>query len=254
MNKKTPAVLPPNLLTGKRVSFQSQIPYAPWVSSLPLATDPQSDDGSMVVLNSGGASDGLYGYDTRTQPGKWTKITSISGIAPTSGYQLLNNDTTRTLVNSATTGDQNLTFYNIPAGLLNTIGKTIRVTCKGVFNTGINGTVFGIRIRIGGVLVVNLAPATTPTLTAVNLGWRVIAEFTTNVIGAAGGLEVGTWSIASPGPTAGVDCEVKMDATDSNSSAIDLTIAQVLQVQANFSTSSTANVAVQRLLMVEALN
>jgi hypothetical protein len=236
------------LISGGRSLAQSQVPYAPIVTTLPLANDPQSQDGSLVVLT-GTASDGLYSFNGTTR--QWTLIANIAS-APTNPYTLLNSDTTVITANANTTADQNLMAYNVGANVLNTVGKTLRLTCKGVYTTAAGGTIVSIKAKLGGVLVVNLTIAT-PAAAVTTFGWRMCAEFVTRTTGAGGGLELGFWSIAAD-TTAGGNCQTRIDAQDAASGAINLTIANTLQIIGAFSAASASNILKQRLFMVELLN
>lgn len=236
------------LISGGRSLAQSQVPYAPIVTTLPLANDPQSQDGSLVVLT-GGGSNGLYSFNGTTR--QWTKVADVTPVV-TNNYSLLNHDTTAISVNANTTADQNLMSYNVGANVLNTVGKTLRLTCKGIYTTAAGGTIVTIRAKLGGVLVVNLAIAT-PAAAVTAFGWRVCAEFITRTTGGGAGLELSFWSIAAD-TTVGGNCQTRIDAQDSASGAIDLTIANTLQIIGAFSAASASNILKQRLFMVELLN
>lgn len=248
----------PSLLSGGRSTIQSQIPYAPFVTALPKANDPLSRDGAIVILtstyaSSSSTSNGIYVYDNRTNPGAWIKAADVSPAASTNDRaKVLDSDTTVITANANVTTEQNLMSYSIGAGVLNVLAKTLRVTCKGVFTTNAAATSFNIKIRIGGVLVTNLTLAT-PAAAITSFGWRVYADFVTRAIGGGGALELGFWGLASD-TTAGGNCQTRIDAQDAASGAIDLTIANTLQVTCSFGIASASNVCKQRLLLVELLN
>lgn len=82
MKKKNKFLSTPQLLSPGRSSIQGQIPYVPIVSTLPPTNDPQSQPYSLVILING-VADGIYSFDARTQPYKWTKVASIPTTAGT---------------------------------------------------------------------------------------------------------------------------------------------------------------------------
>lgn len=164
---------------------------------------------------------------------------------------LKNLNVTPVTVNAAVTTNQNLMNYVVPAGSMNAVGKTISLVAFGKITGGVAAEHMVIQALIpssgGGPFLEGLVGGgAAPTL-----GWRMDAEIITVTAGASGHLLV----------SAAMSLDSSTDVTIQNNGArstvvlgVDLTAAFTIQFVASFDSGSTANIAEQDALIVEALN
>lgn len=109
---------------------QPQIPYAPRVTRLPMKGDIQSQDGSLVILN-----DALWQFTGGVDTGEWAEVGG-SAPPPVNGERVyIQNRTTAIYFGAA--GVDGLLQANSPIlpADFNAIGKILRYTTEGVYNT-----------------------------------------------------------------------------------------------------------------------
>jgi len=237
----------PTGLYGSRTSRQSQIPYAPIVSSLPLLNDPQSQNGSLVVLSSGNPIiDGLYSFTSSPLPGSWTQVSASNN------YVLAGYNSTPVTVNANTTSEQNLMSVVLPDNILNQVGKVFRITSKGVYVVNAAGTDFTVRTYINSTAISDHVLTLNPTGTLVELGWRSVVEFIVTTNGALGNIETSWWGIAQVSTSTNPG-ESTVDSRVSTLN-LDTTGTPTIQIKCLFSVASINNACSQRILLVEKLN
>lgn len=269
----------PTILSTGRTSIQGQIPFIPFVISLPSINDPQSQNGSQVILSSGvAANDGIYSFDGRTQPGIWTKVASIGtsfGIqtanfvyaGPTSGaaalptFRLLTTpdipivkeaNINAISVNANTTSQQDLNFVDFSPTELNRAGRVVELVCFGTFDE-LSGPTITYRVLLGATTILTFVP-NTPSATATNLPWTLKAWLIVATIGATGTLEVHGEFTSDPSTSNGRVSTNQLDLITAVTGAVDLTSALRLKLTIAFSSGSTSNVGRQRLMVSKIYN
>jgi hypothetical protein len=229
---------------------QPQIPYAPIVSSVPNVNDPQSQDGSLVVL-----SDGLYQFDGRTSPGAWAKVADLSTGTERVYAQ---SRATVTVVGAAAT-DQALHTVSVAADDLNVAGRIIRLYGEGVYNTQAGQTpTFTFKLKWGtagaGVVLATFGPTAATTASSANIPWSIEATLVCYTIGASGTLE-GTGRLTFvPGNAAAAAASV---FTSIAQPTVNLTATTNITFTVQYSTQtggSPFNGVDQRLSIAEVLN
>lgn len=251
---------------------QPQVAFAPWLLAAPTPSDPQSQDGSLYV----DTTNGLQGFDGTTAPGVWRAVpvaaTAFGSTAahkvlvgPTSGSAvptfrlltetdlppLLDVDITPVAVNAAVTTDQNLMSFVIPAGVLNTVGKVLRVTCYGNLDED-TGPTITFKLKLSSTLL-TWTPST-PGATKTGLSWHIGAYLVTQSTGVNANFEVhGTCGVDSNN-TGGSVTQDQLDRNAAAGGAVDLTANQTLQITIAFSTSLATNVGRQRTMILELMN
>lgn len=148
--------------------------------------------------------------------------------------------------------DQNLMSYDVPAGLLNVVGKTLRLTLSGLYDidTALN---VDWKVKLGGVTILTWRPQT-PVGVLIDLPWRVQAEITCATTGAAGTVEAHGLILPENKITAGHQPVPQLDLNTAASAAIDLTAAATLQITIAFDVASVSNAGKQRSMILELLN
>jgi hypothetical protein len=163
-------------------------------------------------------------------------------------------NTSATTVSANSTSQQNLMSYSMPASLLNTSGKTLRVWMAGVYTTQAAQTpTITIDVAFGATTVASwLSTATTASQT--NMPWEAVCYISTASTGATGTVEAHGLMNMRLGSAAGAGSTFQ-DTNTAASGAIDLTSAQTVQVHVTFSTNAAgANTCSQRQLCVELVN
>ncbi len=167
----------------------------------------------------------------------------------------LNVNITQVSVNAASTADQNLMVYQIPAGLLNVVGRTIRVSCRGNLDedAGSGAVTIRFKVKLGGVTVLDWTP-NTPNVSRTNLPWHIEGLITCATTGATADVEAhGTCGVDDNSSSGSVTSDIG-DHNTAVVGGVDLTVNADLQVTVSFSTSLATNVGRQRQMVVEILN
>lgn len=261
----------PSILSTGRTSIQSQIPYAKIVSTIPSLNDPQSQEGSLIILSSGiVANDGIYSFHNNL----WTKVASlsttfgnqaaatvfagpISGAAAAPTFRLLTStdlpivkeaNASPISVNANTTSEQDLSFVDFTPGELNRVGKVIELVCFGTFDNDTNPTIT-FRLKFSPATNILIFVPNTPSTTHTNLPWVLKAYLIVTATGASGNLEVHGEFSSDPSTSNGRISAPQLDLNTAVSSAVDLTAAQRLKITIQFSTGSVSNVGRQRMML-----
>lgn len=236
---------------------EPQIPYAPIVTALPPVGDPQSQNGSLVQLQTAPNTYVQYEFDGRPNGANaWVVTPTPPVIPPASAYSLLDHDITLVSVNANVTTNQTLMTYVITAGALNTVGKTIRVTCYGDLDELNGPTILFTLALVNGATVNGMITWTpsTPGVTKTGLPWTMKAELVTHAVGVGGDMEAHGLVQVDPAKVAGTIGSPILDHNAAGPVAVDLTLAQTLTIFVSFSTASTSNVGRQRMMLIELLN
>jgi hypothetical protein len=178
---------------------------------------------------------------------------TVAGANSPVGVLAVVNTTTVTANANATTA-QNLMGYAVPAATLNAAGKTLQVFGAGLATINTTATVT-IAIKLGTVTLASWTAASI-TATVASLPWNFQATLTTALAGATGTIEA-HGLLTLKGSAGGGAATGYIDGNTTVSAAVDLTVAQTLQVTVTFSANGAggnANNASQRLLTVELAN
>jgi hypothetical protein len=153
---------------------------------------------------------------------------------------------------TGTTTETNFTgsgsTYTLPANDCK-VGKVYRVTAQGVYNTSSGVNNLSIKLKFGNKIL-----SSTPVADAGggrnNQTWRVDAQITCNSVGTSGSVEAqGVASMFTSGTTSN-----QWSMANTNSvSGINTTVAQELQLSAEWGNADTANSITLRQLVVEDL-
>lgn len=155
---------------------------------------------------------------------------------------------------------QNLMSCTIPAGLLNTVGKTLKVWIAGFYTipaAGSAGTMT-MSVQLGSSDICKRTPGTTYFASSTNNPWDLTCYITTQTAGALGKFEAqGIYSMLNnTTQTNGVAVYPLLNTTTVPTGTVDTTAILTLQVVVTFSTNqmTTPNTAVERQLVVEVVN
>ncbi len=192
----------------------------------------------------------LYATDTdvwwRVVGGVWTRM-----------YPFVHGmNVTPVTVSADLLTDQSLLSFPIPAGALNTVGRTLRISGAGLYTTRAGQTpVVTVKVKLGSLTLLSWASAAT-TAAATDMPWNFAIDITTAVVGASGTLEAHGNLVFNLGTTPGVDSNVVPDTNTATIGTIDLATAQTLQITIAFSTqpSTPFNAATQRQLAIGIVN
>lgn len=162
-------------------------------------------------------------------------------------------------VSANSTSGQNLMSCTIPQGLLNTVGKTLKVWIGGFYTipaTGSAGTMT-MSVQLGGSDICKRTPGTTYFASSTNNPWDMTCYITTQTAGSSGKFEAqGIYSMLNnTTQTNGVAVYPLLNTATVPAGTVDTTASLTLQVVVTFSTNqATANSAGQRQLIVEVVN
>ncbi|HWE00674.1 MAG TPA: hypothetical protein VG345_16600 [Bryobacteraceae bacterium] len=162
---------------------------------------------------------------------------------------LVSSNLTPVTVNANTAATQNLMSYAIPAGSMNAVGKTIRITGHGTFNTTnvIENAELSFVLNTNSLAILDVVSSGA----AAGSAWGTQIVCTTTTAGSSGVILCGVIGTTSP---SGV---TYTNIAGGNSSAIlatNLTVSQTLQFTIGFTSASTSNSGTQNALLVENLN
>jgi hypothetical protein len=178
---------------------------------------------------------------------------TVAGASSPVGVLAVVNTTTVT-ANANSTAAQNLMGYAVPGGTVNAAGKTLQVFGAGLATINTTATVT-LALKLGTVTLASWITASI-TATVTNLPWNFQATLTTALAGATGTIEA-HGLLTLKGSAGGGAATGYIDGNTTVSAAVDLTVAQTLQVTVTFSANGAggnANNASQRLLTVELAN
>jgi hypothetical protein len=164
-------------------------------------------------------------------------------------------------VNANSTSGQSLMSCTIPQGLLNTVGKTLKVWIAGFYSvdsTGSAGTMT-MSVQLGTSDICKRTPGTTYFASSTNNPWDMTCYITTQTAGSSGKFEAqGIYSMLNnTTQTNGVAVYPLLNTTTVPTGTVDTTMSQTLQVVVTFSTNQAsphANSAIQRQMIVEVVN
>lgn len=157
-------------------------------------------------------------YDAR-----WAKR---SESVSTTGTSTVTNTTTETAFSQS---------YTIPANTL-TVGKTVRLTARGVYSTNTSAQTFTLNAKLGSTLIASTG-ANNLSASMSNRGWAVILDITCLSTGVSGTIEAQgqMYTSSSAIGTQLADMENTAPIT------IDTTSSQVLQLFVVWNAASAAN-------------
>ena len=192
----------------------------------------------------------FYTTDTsvwwRVQTGAWTRM-----------YPFVHGmNVTPVTVSADLLTDQNLLSFPIPAGALNTVGRTLRISGAGLYTTRAGQTpIVTVKVKLGSLTLLSWACAAT-SAAATGMPWNFAVVITPAVVGASGTLEAHGNLVFNLGTTPGVDSNIIPDTNTATIGTIDLAAAQTLQITIAFSTqpSTPFNAATQRQLAIGIVN
>jgi hypothetical protein len=191
-----------------------------------------------------GANDALIKFSESL--GKWQLdqgdgggLVSISSVVAAS---------TTTSQASNTTAETNFSAnYSLPASSLQA-GEILRVTARGVYTTAGTAPTLNMKVKFGATALGSTG-ATATTVNMANRGWELSFVITDVVTGAAGSVQAQGYFIRPTAANAGQ----KWMMVNAALIAIDTTAAQTLQISAQWSVASTANIIQIRQFIVEEL-
>lgn len=167
-------------------------------------------------------------------------------------------------VNANTTSDQTLMSCALEAGLLNLLGRTMRVSAKGVYTTAASSTAqLTLKIKLctvsgcgsGTVITpISIQTAALSSVTASNEPWSLNSDLITQTAGASSAYEASGRAIVNMSTALTTANVLLLDGNTSTTGTIDSTGIIYLQVTGAFSAGSGTNQFVNRVLMVEILN
>jgi hypothetical protein len=157
-------------------------------------------------------------------------------------------------VNANTTGDQSLSSSTITAGLLNSVGKTLRLFAAGVYSTPVASTAtITIKVKLGSVTLFSATSSANPG-TVTNNSWNANVYVTTQTAGVSAVFECHGNMVIDLGASPGLPDSTFSDTNIAVSSAVDSTASQTMQVTVAFSAASGSNSCTQRQWLIEAVN
>lgn len=137
---------------------------------------------------------------------------------------------TQTALTAITTA-QNLVSQTFSAGLLNTVGRSVRVRGSLVYNTtSTNVATITLALKLGAVTLCTMTTAATNTAASTNLPIQFDFTLTVVTTGTAATINSHGRIAANIGTTAAPVTVIYLDTNVAPSSAIDLTIAETLTV------------------------
>lgn len=137
---------------------------------------------------------------------------------------------TQTALTAITTA-QTLFSQAFGAGVLNTVGRSIRVRGSLVYNTtSTNVATITIALKLGAVTLCTITTAATNTAASTNLPIQFDFTLTVATTGTAGTVNSHGQVTANIGTTAAPNTVIYLDTNVAPSSAVDLTIAETLTV------------------------
>jgi hypothetical protein len=158
-------------------------------------------------------------------------------------------------VSANTSAAQNLMSATIPAGTLNSVGKTIRVHIAGVYSTpAASTTTVTVAITLGALTLISMTTAALGAIQVTNNKFLLDGYVTTQTAGASAAFEASGDLIIDLGAASTAADSVYGDTNTATIGTLDTTIVQTLQVTIAFSSASASNSATQRQMITESIN
>jgi hypothetical protein len=162
-------------------------------------------------------------------------------------------------VSANSTAGQNLMSCTIPAGLLNTVGKTLKVWIAGFYTipSGVTAGTLTMSVQLGGSDICKRTPGANYSAASTNDPWEMTCYITTQTAGASGKFEAqGIYNILnSSNQTATAATYPVLNTSTVPTGTVNTTVAETLQVVVTFSANQTsANSATQRQMIIEVIN
>jgi hypothetical protein len=166
--------------------------------------------------------------------------------------RIVATNTTPVTADAAVTTPQNLMALVFPAGVLNKVGKTLRIKSHGTFNPVNTTEVIGIYGPSSGGPVCEIKASGAGQA----YDWEIEALVIVNAAGVAGNYTVTGRFTAGVGFFYGASVITPSPTTpfNFNSGAVDLTAANTWNWLIAFGTASASNIGVQDLAIMENLN
>lgn len=215
------------------------------------ASGTQVNPGSICAKVIGATGQAIFNGGVQTPSG------------PVSGNWNCTNVTPVTVSANLAT-DQNLMVCTIPAGTLNSVGKTLRIYVAGLYSTPAASTsTVTVKAKLctvsgcgaGTVITpINIVSAALGGITATNDPFNLAANSTTQTAGAASAYEAhGNLTIDISALTSAAEA-VYADNNMATVGTIDSTAQVFLQITIAFSNASASNSATERQLIVDSVN
>ena len=215
------------------------------------ASGTQVNPGSICAKIMGATGQGLFNGGVQTPSG------------PVSGNWNCTNVTPVT-VNANVATDQNLMTCTIPAGTLNSVGKTLRIYTAGLYSTPaastsavtLTATLCTVSGCGAGTVItpISIASAALGGITATNDPFNLAANSTTQTAGASSAYEAhGNLTIDISALASAAEA-VYEDNNTATVGTIDSTAQLFLQITIAFSNASGSNSATERQLIVDSVN
>lgn len=149
------------------------------------------------------------------------------------------------------TGDQpySIAFTPVTSALFNVVGRRIRVHAFGVHTTGANAGTVGLKVRIGGTVVI-AAYGTSYNINTTNFGWELDASLVVRTTGASATL-ARTIKTFTDFDLVSVREGADLFIPSTLSAAVDLTGTPVVEVAVNFSASGNSSTMKSMAVFVE---
>jgi hypothetical protein len=147
----------------------------------------------------------------------------------------------------------------IPANLLNTLGKTLKVFLSGFYTismTGSSGTL-NITVQLGGLNVCSRTTLATYSATTPNDPWEMTCYITTQTAGSSAYFEAQGLLLVNLSTPNTSTANAYPILNTTTVGTVDTTMLETLQVTITFSTNQAtphANSAIERQLIVEVMN
>jgi hypothetical protein len=150
--------------------------------------------------------------------------------------------------------DQNLMSATVNAGVLNSVGRTLKLWGAGLFTTpALSAATITVKVNLGAVTLATFTSSANPG-TVTNNSFNFELKITTQTAGATAVFEVHGNMTIDLGASPGQADSVFSDINTAVSSALDSTAANTLQITIAFSSASASNSATQRQMIGEFVN
>ena len=153
-----------------------------------------------------------------------------------------------------TTSDQDLMSYVIPANTLNSVNRTLRVHCKGVYSTPISSTAtLEFKVQLGSLTLVDIVTSANAGSVS-NNSFLLDVDITTQTAGSSAEFESSGALSIDLGALMSSAAAIFLDTNSAVSSTLDTTADQTLQITVAFSAGSASNSCTQRQLVLNTVN
>jgi hypothetical protein len=245
------------LLAYGRVSAQQQTVTTGGKATAAASTASYASTNAPVGATPTTPADGDGWYDTtqNAQAFRQSSNTTVFRGGSVSGCV----NVTPVTVSANSTSGQSLMSCTIPAGLLNTVGKTLKVWIAGFYTipTGATAGSVTMSVQLGGSDICKRTPGINFVAASTSNPWDFTCYITTQTAGSSGKFEAqGIYTIVdSANQNAAAGAFPILNTSTVPTGTVDTTMAETLQVVVTFSQNQTsANSAVERQLIVEVVN